>query len=102
MLCAKSTGLRKNQRTFSVFVLFHGLFWEYSRHFSEFSALLKHFGEKRRLGGGENTLCAHKFMPFVRRRNKKKGPITGQLQGFAAPSTRYGAQSPSVLSRVRL
>ena len=45
--------------------------------------------------GSENTRHAHQFLPRLCGRGKKECPITGQLQGFAAPSTRYGAQSPA-------
>ena len=60
-------------------LLFHRLFWDFSSYFCELSQKIKAFLRKKRSlarfcarHNGVNTLCAHKFLPFVRRRKKKK------------------------------
>ena len=109
----QSTCPRKKQRTCKVFwCFFTGFFGNISRYFCEFSELFNAFlrksGHWHTIKGfcarpnGENTRHAHKFLPFVRRRGKKKWPNTGQIQGIAAPSTRCVCTVTSVLSRLRL
>ena len=96
MPCANLHICAKKQRTCQVFCCFFtGFFGIFRGIFGSFHNNSKHFYEKSGRWHTNKGLCAHTFVLFVRRGDKKKSPITGQMQGFAAPSTRYGAQSPA-------
>ena len=96
MPCAKPHICAKRQRTCQDFFLFFtGFFGNFRGIFVSFHNNSKLFAKKA-VAGTQIKACVRTHLCCLCALvTKKKSPSTGQMQGFAALSTRYGAQSPA-------